>query len=297
MPVTEPFPTDLPEWDPTNPARIEDPGAPKKAAGWDDGEAPPAKWFNWQWNLVYQWLRYIADVLSNSYAVEHNATNGTHSDVTADTVDISDTLFVGNANQLEVDDAGNLTTSGSVGTADYVFTGGFLKNERILILQTDALVKAADTPGSVIAGTTGPSPILQLLTGQSGVIPFNMGNEHSLDEFTLWLYANIGTAYDLTWQLVRMSEATMDWVAVHASLDGTITGTAGGTGFANLFTESVSVPDLNAIVAGHGFYTGAGADGDMYGIKLTNNHGSNSANILMLRTEIWRYGLGPTNGI
>jgi hypothetical protein len=44
------------EWAPADPTQIVDPGAAKKAEGWNPSEPPPAQYFNWAWDLIAQWL-------------------------------------------------------------------------------------------------------------------------------------------------------------------------------------------------------------------------------------------------
>ena len=58
-------PTDLPEW-------ATDPGADKTApptakqeGGWLPLEKPPHQWFNWFFNLVYQWIAFLQDYAAN----------------------------------------------------------------------------------------------------------------------------------------------------------------------------------------------------------------------------------------
>src|SRR5690554_3330220 len=55
-------PTDLPEWATDPGADITEPPVGKKAAGWTALEKPPAQWFNWFFNLVYQWIIYLNDL-------------------------------------------------------------------------------------------------------------------------------------------------------------------------------------------------------------------------------------------
>lgn len=40
---------------------ISEPSSGKKDSGWVDAELPPHNWFNWYMQLVYRWIRYLAD--------------------------------------------------------------------------------------------------------------------------------------------------------------------------------------------------------------------------------------------
>jgi hypothetical protein len=50
-------PTDLPVWGTS--ADIVEPSAGKKDVGWASSERPPNSYFNWFWNLLYQWTQYL----------------------------------------------------------------------------------------------------------------------------------------------------------------------------------------------------------------------------------------------
>jgi len=53
-------PASLPRWaDAANPADIVDPPSGKKDSGWLVNDQPPHTYFNWFWNLVYQWTVYL----------------------------------------------------------------------------------------------------------------------------------------------------------------------------------------------------------------------------------------------
>jgi hypothetical protein len=50
-------PVTLPRWVATG--KIATPSTDKQDAGYDGGEQPPAQYFNWFWNLVWQWIVYL----------------------------------------------------------------------------------------------------------------------------------------------------------------------------------------------------------------------------------------------
>lgn len=54
-------PTSTPRWAtaPSDPGDIVEPSSGRKDDGFNVGEAPPAGWFNWLFNLIYQWLAYL----------------------------------------------------------------------------------------------------------------------------------------------------------------------------------------------------------------------------------------------
>lgn len=56
-------PSTIPTWctAPADPGDIDTPPAPTIAAGWQAGIKPPHEWVNWWWNLVGQWVAFVAD--------------------------------------------------------------------------------------------------------------------------------------------------------------------------------------------------------------------------------------------
>lgn len=69
MPLLPTKPSSYPRWaDLAAPGDIIDPPASKKDVGWNtQGEKPPRGFFNWFWNLLYQWVTYfdvVADILN-----------------------------------------------------------------------------------------------------------------------------------------------------------------------------------------------------------------------------------------
>jgi hypothetical protein len=56
-------PDELPRWADGVDALITEPSEGKKTIGWDAGERPPAQFFNWLLNRIYQWLVYADQVI------------------------------------------------------------------------------------------------------------------------------------------------------------------------------------------------------------------------------------------
>ena len=52
---------DAPEWASAEGADIVEPSSERKAIGWEVDDKPPAGWFNWWKNLVYQWFNYLEE--------------------------------------------------------------------------------------------------------------------------------------------------------------------------------------------------------------------------------------------
>ncbi|MFH1429429.1 MAG: hypothetical protein ABIH39_06765 [Candidatus Margulisiibacteriota bacterium] len=50
-------PTSRPEWSDNNAIA---PSTSKQTTGWASGEKPPFQFFNWFWNIVSQWIKYLA---------------------------------------------------------------------------------------------------------------------------------------------------------------------------------------------------------------------------------------------
>lgn len=60
MPITPP--SNLPTWatSPGDPGDVSQPPVPTQDAGWQGGIKPPHEWVNWWWNLVGQWVLFVA---------------------------------------------------------------------------------------------------------------------------------------------------------------------------------------------------------------------------------------------
>lgn len=93
-------PADLPEWASGGSAQIEEPSEAKKDLGWVK-EKPPFKWFNWFWNLVYQWVAFV-----QNYSANHVHDGGV-TDLSAPLVDLNAHIDYGTNGDLAIgtDDA------------------------------------------------------------------------------------------------------------------------------------------------------------------------------------------------
>lgn len=67
-------PTKLPVWA-TDAGTTVEPTTGKKAAGWTVTEKPPARWFNWWMNLVYQWFAYAFNATDGNIQFTNSVTN------------------------------------------------------------------------------------------------------------------------------------------------------------------------------------------------------------------------------
>lgn len=88
-------PTDLPQWADGGSAQITEPSAGKKLLGWIK-EKPSFAFFNWFWNLVYQWLGW-----AKKYGEEH-VHDGGATDWSAPKVDLLSHIDYGDNGELEV---------------------------------------------------------------------------------------------------------------------------------------------------------------------------------------------------
>jgi hypothetical protein len=61
-------PVTLPEWASDAAADVVIPSAGKKLLGWIKGERPPAQYFNWWQELVYNWIQYLDDLAAQNFA-------------------------------------------------------------------------------------------------------------------------------------------------------------------------------------------------------------------------------------
>lgn len=73
-------PTKLPRWA-TDPDTTVEPNEGKKDAGFVRSERPPARFFNWFFNLVYQWIQYLNDPVGTGSGPGMKATGGSGSGV------------------------------------------------------------------------------------------------------------------------------------------------------------------------------------------------------------------------
>lgn len=83
MPLTYTEPSQLPEWDPANPAHITDPVA-QKAVGFQINDLFASYTANWFFNRLWLWCRYLQDVVNNSYGVQHDVSTGEHTELVFD---------------------------------------------------------------------------------------------------------------------------------------------------------------------------------------------------------------------
>lgn len=72
-----PKPAKLPRWADDGAADIVEPNSGKKDIGWVGGERPPAQFFNWLLNLIYQWLLFSVEHTVHVPAVIGPLTAGT----------------------------------------------------------------------------------------------------------------------------------------------------------------------------------------------------------------------------
>lgn len=65
-------PSSVPRWADVGGAIVE-PSSGKKDIGWAAGERPPAQFFNWLLNLIYQWILYLSDgALDGNHSINGN---------------------------------------------------------------------------------------------------------------------------------------------------------------------------------------------------------------------------------
>lgn len=80
-------PGSLPRWADGASAQIVEPPSGTKDTGWGTGEKPANSYFNWFWNLVYQWISYLdAGALEGDHSITGNASVFGALTVTGDTV-------------------------------------------------------------------------------------------------------------------------------------------------------------------------------------------------------------------
>jgi hypothetical protein len=54
-----------PTWATDPAAELVEPSDPLKATGWIHGNKPPASWFNWLFNLLFLWVKWVEDQIEN----------------------------------------------------------------------------------------------------------------------------------------------------------------------------------------------------------------------------------------
>lgn len=138
-----PKPSSLPRWGDNlaDPGDIVEPSSGKKDIGWQDAEKPPHSYFNWLFNLIYQWCSYLngltGEALTWTAAHIFQSTVSVTNSTNADTVTIAATSA--NANYA-IRATGNATNGGLVATSSK--TGG-------------AIVGSNSGTGANAAGVTG----------------------------------------------------------------------------------------------------------------------------------------------
>jgi len=70
-------PTSLPTWA-TDAGTTVEPSAGQKAAGFSVGTRPPARWWNWLMNVVYQWCNYVNEMRTGEHIVTVLTGSGTY---------------------------------------------------------------------------------------------------------------------------------------------------------------------------------------------------------------------------
>lgn len=107
-------PSSLPRWADVGGAIVEPPDG-KKDVGWVTGEKPPAQYFNWWKNLVYQWTDYLDDgSFTGAFAL---ASDISPAAITGSQNDYNPTSL-STAQVIRQDLSGNATLTGLAGGAD-----------------------------------------------------------------------------------------------------------------------------------------------------------------------------------
>lgn len=75
-------PTDLPTWA-TNAGTTTDPGSGAKATGWLVGQVPPAKWFNYLFNVICRWIGFFNAPIGTGSAAAIDASSSSTTDAAA----------------------------------------------------------------------------------------------------------------------------------------------------------------------------------------------------------------------
>lgn len=143
-------PNNLPEWATDPAADVTEPPAGKKAAGWVEGEKPPAQWFNWFFLLVYRWLAFLQD-----YSANH-VHDGGAGDLSAPKVDVDSGLSWGSTGygtvEVILDDGARHEISHKMDGGTAQFESGILKARQQVYAGGEIIagvrVEAPNTPAA-----------------------------------------------------------------------------------------------------------------------------------------------------
>lgn len=134
-------PSLLPELDVNGTRQPADPnGIPQatKDDGFREIEAVETTSWNWLFKIIHDWLKYFKDAGAGLFDVEHNTSTGEHTDVDADSVDVSGFITT----QRSVSGGVQLLVGGSTGFEEITGVGASSTDEEVaqsIILAANAL--------------------------------------------------------------------------------------------------------------------------------------------------------------
>lgn len=239
-------------------------------------------------DLRTEYSGYIDDIESDvetarlAFIVEHNQTSGTHTDITADSIEV-DEFYAGSSQQLEIDSAGNINTSGNISATEFLFnsTGVEVYLDR-LVTQSAAWENSVspNSAGSMVAIDTGAltsyARAIRLDPTESARFLFNsLPTNSDIKSITLAFLTTVGDTYDLEWKIQRFHASSAAWSTIQSSsanlgLGGT--GSLSGTTISVISSDTITFADAETpLAAGQGLHLDDSLSSNQFCLWLKNN--------------------------
>lgn len=268
-------PAKVPRWGATAPGTITgtvvEPSEAKKTVGFVSRERPPAAYFMWLFELIYEWLQYLMDAnfsgastFDSTLGIAGNTTVGGTLGVTgavtaASTLAVTSNATVGGtlgvtgavtaSSTLAV--ASNATVGGTLGVTGNATVGGTLHVTGKTTYSEDfytnpRTVVVGITPGMYTATTTVLSTGVPVSAAAGRfVVPMPVRTSEVVTHLSFWVSGD--GLVDLTWVLTKLHKTGASSVATTED-SGTLNNVGGGTGTTS-WQEITSGP-LTTIAAG-----------------------------------------------
>lgn len=262
-------PDKFPEWA-SDGTEIVEPTEGRKDTGWETSQRPPAQYFNWYMNKVFEWTKYLAGPFRG---LEDLALASFRPAIQA--------AFTEDIRGIAADQETHLRRVVAVGT-----NGGIISTEG-----DDTSEFVVRTPGSAYAGDFNAVAYDPVLDGYAAV---GTGEEIQTSPDTeTWTERNTGSD-DL-----RDVASDGDGTFVAVGLNATIySSTALATWTAR--TSAIATHDILAVTFGAGLFVAAGEAGSIQtspdGITWTARTSGTSDNLSFLRFAGGRFVVNKSNG-
>jgi len=253
-------PADLPQWADGGSAQITEPSAGKKALGWVK-EKPAFAFFNWFWNLAYQWIAW-----AKKFGEEH-VHDGGSTDWSAPKVDLENHVDYGAEGYLTVTvDTGSEhrirheATGSSVNEADLVVAATYrvgLGSDYVSLEDASGLAGARQLQ---VAGSTDTGVRAEALFLTRSNAPGGDFTALFPEDRTLYLknLTKVASAHNFTESVGTINNAARS--TYNTSASWTATGAPAGTYILGISDDT----EVDGVVQAHVALNNAGADTGEY---------------------------------